>query len=284
MQQFSSHFEYPLRLSGFVRSFMVAKDMAVVRMDEESRERLLKIRDIKFDDNGLLIGFTPLPGCVFGGTHTSDFNENFTFISSNYILLAPDPTRAQDFNLCLKLLQDSASAIHIGYKLDGTTAITTIPSYFGKRASRIDIQEISKIRKLIPIIERKRVEPKVALMTQIFLYALSTRLRDESRFLELSVILEMLLLPKQEAELAYRFSLRMAKLSNTLFSEDTRVALQAARRIYNTRSKIVHTGSSKELDEALPQAILYARRLFLAYLETPDLFTNESLDDLCVGA
>jgi hypothetical protein len=49
--------------------------------------------------------------------------------------------------------------------------------------------------------------------------------------LELSVILEMLLLPKQEVELSYRFSLRLAKLTQKLFGDDPKGTFEAGKKI-----------------------------------------------------
>jgi hypothetical protein len=119
-------------------------------------------------------------------------------------------------------------------------------------------------------------------MTDKYLYATSFGLGNESRFLEMAIILEMLLLPKNQQELSYRFSLRMANLAAAHLGENKQDAFTTAKHIYRIRSNLVHSGHDKDVEGIFPRALDYARQLLRLYLDSRDTFMDEALDKLCL--
>ena len=108
--------------------------------------------------------------------------------------------------------------------------------------------------------------------------------RNESRCIELSIILEMLLLPKASAELSYRFALRLAKLASTQFGESSQEWFKKGQQIYKTRSRLVHSGQDDSLEANTELVEETARRLLALYVRTPGLFDESGLDALCIAA
>ena len=106
--------------------------------------------------------------------------------------------------------------------------------------------------------------------------------RPATRFVEVSTLLEMLLLPKQSTELGFRFALRLAKLGGRLGYIDPVETFQKAKTLYAIRSKLVHSGSDDRLVQYQELAYEYARRLLTMYLFSPSDFAEDALDQLCI--
>jgi hypothetical protein len=129
----------------------------------------------------------------------------------------------------------------------------------------------------------RRGDKKFALMSDIFLYAMSDAPRKESRCIELSVILEMLLLPKASTELSYRFALRLAKLATKYLGESGADWFKRGKTIYETRSRLVHSGSYEKLSVVADDIHETARLLLAMYVENPAIFEEDCLDALCIS-
>ncbi len=72
-------------------------------MDDETKTRLLRIEDAKYNESGKLISFTSLPDCLFSDSIGPEIDEIDEFCSSNYVLIAPSLERAKEFDFALKL-------------------------------------------------------------------------------------------------------------------------------------------------------------------------------------
>ena len=112
---------------------------------------------------------------------------------------------------------------------------------------------------------------------------MSKHVQQEGRFIEIAIILEMLLLPESSTELSYRFRLRLAKLASKLFALNVNDVYRDAKKIYKTRSKLVHSGSDSDIEDVSQMAFPLTRELLLAYLRNKDTFTDASLEALCVS-
>ncbi len=276
--------EFPFRLNSVLPEFEVAEDLHVRQMNSEAKSRLLRIEDPQYTEDGKLTKFTSLPGCLFSGDIGPDIDEIDEFCSSNYMLIAPSPERAKEFNFALKLVGPSASALYIGFKTT-TPARYFIgpPCFFGRLALPVEEREAAELVTLVQLIERARTDKKLQTMREIYMHALTRDRRKESRFIELAIILEMLLLPSSSAELSYRFSLRLAKFMEKLRGESISDVFKLARRIYTTRSRLVHAGADNDLDDIAPVAYDYVRILLAAYLHDRQQFQEERLDELCLS-
>ena len=276
--------EFPFRLRSALAQFSVAEDLHVQRMDDGAKDRLLRIQDAEYTEEGKLTKFTQLPGCMFSGEIGPDIDELDEFCSSNYMLIAPSPERAKEFNFALKLLGNSASALYIGFKTTTPAKyFLGTPCYFGRSALAVEARDAPQLVELVKLIEGARADKKLQTMREIYMHALTKNRRKESRFIELAIILEMLLLPASSAELSYRFSLRLAKFMSKHTGQPVGDVFQLARRIYTTRSRLVHVGADNNIDDIAPTAFDYVRILLVAYLHDRGSFREDSLDQLCLG-
>lgn len=275
--------EFPFRLSSDLIEIGVAKDMQVRRMDDETKARLLRIENAQYNENGQLSHFTSLSGCLLSVPLSPSLDIYDEFCSSNYVLIAPSSERAAEFNFALKLAGNSCSCLYIGYEPPGSTFFLAPSHYFGHSALVVTQEEAKNLSKLLVQVEQGRSDKKLQLMFDIYLHALSPKLRKESGFIEVAVILEMLLLPSSSAELSYRFSLRLAKLMSQHFGESITEVFEHGRRTYKTRSNIVHGGSDHQLKDVALIAYNYARILLAIYLDDKTLFQEVNLDALCLS-
>lgn len=273
--------EFPFRLQSSLTEIAIADDMLVRQMDDKTKARLLHIENVQYNENGKLSQFTSLPGCIFSISASIDIDEEFC--SSNYVLVAPSSERAREFNFALKLAGNSCSSLYIGYDPNGITHFLHPPCYFGQSALIVTQDEAPCLAKLVEQIAQARGDKRLKMMQDIYMHALTLGPRNESRFLEIAIILEMLLLPSSSQELSYRFGLRLAKVMDKLFSSSLTVVFERGRSIYGTRSRLVHSGNDNRLDAIAPIAYDYARTLLAAYLDDSTLFDDANLDALCLG-
>jgi len=275
--------EFPFRLKSELSNFSVAAELSVNSMDDNDKVRLLKIEKTRYNEEGKLTGFTSLPGCLFSDEIGPDIDKIDEFCSSNFILTAPSLERAKEFNFALKLAGNSSSALYIGFKTTTPAQyFLNPPCFFGKCTLVFNEEHVNALATLIGRIERARGDKKLQTMHEIYIHALGMERRKESRFIEIAIILEMLLLPSQSAELSYRFSLRLAKLMNKLTGESANDVFKLAKRIYTTRSHLVHAGYDEKLDEVWPVAHNYVRILLAEYLNDKTIFEESRLDELCL--
>jgi hypothetical protein len=246
--------KFPLRLRSEVDDVSLADDIQLHRLDDSARRRLLGIGEMKFDELGKVVSFISYDDSFFGrfmGPSLDEFDELY---SSNYVVSVPNPSRAKDVNFVLKLLGESCTSLFIGGTDVGSKHFLSAPCYAGETPLFIGADELDSARTFLALRAKATKDSKLALMIEMYLYAQSNAPRAESRFIELSVILEMLLLPTSSTELSYRFALRMAKLLHRTHREHAPKTFDAARIIYKTRSKLVHSGRDPNLAAVLPLA------------------------------
>lgn len=275
--------EFPFRLNSNIDEIDLTEDVCVVRMDDEAKARLLQIENAKYDENGRLISFKQLTGCLFPKNIASSATILSEFCSSNYVLRTTSTEKASEFNLALKLFDNSCSSLYIGFTSNGSMHFQTPPCYFGQSALVVTQKNYTDLAKIMREAAAGRADEKLQTMVDIYTHAMSLGLRKESRFVEIAVVMEMLLLPSHSAELAYRFSLRLAKIMGKLLRQPPADGFEHGKSIYKTRSHLVHNGKDKKLEVIAPIAYNYARILLTAYLDDRTLFEEERLDALCLS-
>jgi len=144
-------------------------------------------------------------------------------------------------------------------------------------------EEVNSLKNIVFQIHNNHDDNLFQIMSDIYMHAMSDKIRPESRFIELSIILEMLLLKTKAAEVSYRFSLRLAKFMWKYFDYSVKEVFENSKDIYTTRSNIAHAGEDKKLEINTPIAHEYVRKLLSKYLEDKTLFCNEKLNELCLG-
>jgi hypothetical protein len=273
--------EFPLRLIAELPDLRLADDIWIRPIDAAARERILGIKDVVLDENGRLKSFVSMslnPSAIVG----PELDHYDQLYSSNYVASVPTHEDAVHLNFALKLLAPSCSALFIGHEETGTKHFLSPPCYYGDSPLTIGEPAIKALSHLLTL-RRRSKNPKLALMAEMFLYAMSTAPRKESRFVELSIILEMLLLPISSTELSYRFALRMAKFLARHWAADPAESFKVAQQIYKTRSRLVHTGRDDALEGIGPKIEEMVRMLLTKYLSNPELFEDNALDDLCIA-
>ena len=280
----TKHIVYPLRLRSDFNTFKLNNNLRVRRMSLADKERFLKIKNPIYDADENLKSWQPLEGCLIDIKLLSGeyFGVSMEFCSSNYMLIAANADIARAFNFAIKIISDSKSGIYMGFR-NGDRFFFYPPTYYGSEGPlRVEKTTTTKVKKLINQIESAHKDNTLLTIIDMFHLATSPSLRDESRFIELTIILEMLLLPSQSQELRYRFSLRMAKLLNKLYKGPLEATYEKAQDIYDIRSRLVHSGKHRKCKAMLPIAFEYTRLLVSAYLENKDMFTDDNLNKLCL--
>lgn len=266
--------EFPLRLVSDLDEMCLAENVCIRRIDDASRTRILGIEKVVFDKNGRLKSYVSRSDVgPLGALVGPDLDLYDQLYSSNYVATLPAHEDASHLNFALKLLGPSCSSLFIGFEQPGTKHFLSPPCYYGDTPLAIGALEAKTLSRLLAL-KRNSKDPKLELMAEMFLYAFSVAPRKESRFVELSIILEMLLLPKSSTELSYRFALRMAKFLAKHWAADQIESFKIAQQIYKTRSRLVHSGRDESLPQIVPKIEETVRQLLTTYLTNPDLFED----------
>src|SRR5439155_23539343 len=104
--------------------------------------------------------------------------------------------------------------------------------------SQVGPNDAAPLRKLLNALRKARGDKRLALVLRRFDSAYSRYDRADS-LIDLWIAFEALLIPKDNAELSYRASLRIARLLDT-DAYGRKRAFREARDSYKTRSKVVH--------------------------------------------
>lgn len=275
-------FEYPFRLRSTSKGFEVIPEISVRPIEPNDRQALLGIKDVTLDDQGRLKSFSTVSresSERLVGPNGDDFDQLY---ASNFVLSAPTYEKARIFTLVLKLMAPSCSALFVGKNRKGATQYISPPSYLGQDPLTIRYEDIPRMKLICQQVTDRWTDTKLKLMAPMYLYATSRHLRRETRFMELSVVLEMLLLPKASTELSYRFALRYSRLLHLLDGTDLDEAFAVGRLIYRVRSGVVHSGAHDDIDEAMDACLRGVRRLLEKYVEDPIVFADANLDRLCL--
>ena len=277
-------FVYPLSLAEPADGVVLSPNLQLRKMEEGDRIHLFGIKDVKWTEEGRLAGMAPAGG---RNDFAPFFDPNvYALWASNHLLVANDDEAADDFNLVIKLLGCTRTCLSVGYGGDGRYGARRIirPTYFGEGLLRIDAHVVEQIRMYLPLIRSRSGDSKFGLMREIWLNAQAGELRRETQFVEVTTLLEMLFLPKENSELSFRFSLRMAKMAASLGVGETRDVFNKAKTLYSIRSNLVHSGRDKRIEEYSELIFNYARLFMGAYIKHPELFDATELDKLCVDS
>lgn len=274
--------EFPIRLVCEAEQLRLAEDVVLTAMTEGSRLRLLGIEKAEFDEHGRINSYVSRGADPFSDFIGPDLDSYDQLYSSNYVASVPNIDVARDLNFALKLADASCTSLFVGKGRSGSTSFIYPPCYYGSQPLTVAEETAENLSTLL-MVKRTSAMPKLKLIADMLLYAMSVAPRNESRFIELSVILEMLLLPTASSELSYRFALRLAKFSAKYFGADATEVFAAGQMMYRTRSRLVHAGRDADLQLVAPLVEDAVRKLVAKYMEDPRLFDEAALDALCIS-
>lgn len=275
-------YQFPLHLECDLLEFNIANDLIIKRIDAETREKLFGIENLKKTEKGY--SFNQLHGYqeINAGFLTSFL---LTEKLSNYILLTEDSSQANELNFALKLIGNSSTTLYTGFGASSSRSYVSLCSYDQKLPPlKITEQEVELLEKLVTQIHSSyRTDKKFQILMDTYLHAMFHGIRAASRFIEFSIILEMLLLPERiDKDIAKHFRNRLAKFMTMHFNYPKKEALNHGYQIYETRSNIVHSGEdkNKRFESTTKIAHEYIRNLLIKYLEDKSLFSNDKLNAL----
>lgn len=286
---------FPILLKSKFKTTKINKNILIKRIDAKDCQEVLGIKDVRFEFNtdGMIkkISYSTNPRQSFRSymPYFRDPLININLSLTNFVLVVNALAEAEKFQQALKLISPySYSGISIGFGktnfMYGVFYIEPTP-YYGKEIFELGKESKRSLSKIIAKLTDLKSDRKLFMILKKYLYALSSENLPESlRFLELAIILEMLLLPNNDKEtLSYKFRLRFAKLFKKYDPKsDIEELYKDGKRIYDIRSKIVHKGSDDRAKKFLDELIRYSQSAILAYIEDTSLFTESTLERICL--
>jgi hypothetical protein len=285
----SDQIQFPLRLRCELPEASLGSGVSIRAMTADDRPRLLGIKSATLDQDGRLKSYVADKVDPLFSPMGPNIDRYDQLYSSNYVATVPSRQEAKNLNLSFKLLARSCTSLWIGTSGDTNRVghsrhFLEPPCYFGSDPLNFDAASVQEIAELLSACRALEDDKKFTVMADIFLYAMSDAPREESRCIELSVVLEMLLLPKASTELSYRFALRLAKLAAKQLDESSKDWFARGQQIYKTRSRLVHSGQDEKLEQTAGLIQETSRLLLAMYVRKPGLFHEASLDALCIAA
>lgn len=265
----------------------------ILRIDRPRLRNALGLSEVTFDQNGNINGIVAPWNSMWGiwMSHFRGLDPNVGLIahSSGHVLVTDTIDTAQTIGAAMKLANDTSSGPFVAFSeprrgISPNVYYLGPCPYWGGSAIALRRTELSRIRRLVSAIKTRGKEQKLRTMLAKFMYAQSREAPSlVSRYFDLSVVLEMLFLPKQTNELAYRFQLRIAKWFEQHTGANVEEVASMAKDIYRRRSHIAHQGSADVTGSNLDTLRNICRDALRAYVLDASTFTDTYLDDLCLG-
>jgi hypothetical protein len=290
---------FPLQLKSSSRIIKIGTNVFIKRIDDISCQKALGIRGIvyNFDEDGRITRLSHEKGSIAMFALHMPALVDRRLISSrlltinylNYVLVVNTLEEAKNFQHALKLINyRTKSGISVGFSYtSGGHLLSFIhpEPYFGKEIFEPSSANVKLLSKIMNQLLKMQGDDKLQLILQKYQYALSSEgLINSQRFLELSIILEMLLLPDANVELSYHFRLRFAKLFSKYHEGDgdTDELYRKGKILYDMRSNIVHKGSDRRIEDNIDILKGFTQRAIRLYLSDAFIFTEKNLDNLCL--
>jgi len=282
---------YPISIDSNYKEIKIAHNLLIRKITDEEVAFLFNMKNREFTKEGRLeknsmAGVIPL----FDFSLTQSVMTNTTRIfDSTYILITEDSADVPTFfNRAIKLYSPGRTGVLFGFvSTEKEKAMYYLhPNPYYRNGGVAILKTKSQINELIKIYEKvreKKSDDFFTLMMELYLNAISgEKFRNETRFLDLMTILEMLYLPKGNSELQFRLALRIAKMMKKCYGDNLKKVFESINDnktgLYAIRSKIIHDGKSAKLtDEKREELMELARKSLLIYIEDSNEFTDESL-------
>lgn len=259
-------------------------------IEQIERQNYFNISNVEIDENGRVIGASyhhaKAMNCWYD--HAFDFINMSSIDSlkaSNFFLIVPDKETAKNVIFAIKLIENTATNITIGHIWDKDNfgiKLLFYPYNHGKGIFNIDNHEV-ELMQLFSKIEKFNSKKKLSLLRDKFLNSLS--MEKEHRFLELAIILEILFTEQAFKEVSYKFRFRFANLLTkklNITNSDRKDIFEFGKEKYEIRSKIVHSGHDKRVNNVIEKLEEYTRKVLIYFINEPKVFNSQELDSLCL--
>lgn len=283
---------FPITITSSRKSIKLSGSAYLMRIDDTRCRKVLGIQEVVLTETGSVSEVSHEDNAPW---HTwmmylrrNNPTHDLAVFQTNFLLSVSSRRQAILIGFAMKLLDGTRSGPFIGFSDMRTSQFTiqflNLCPYWGGDFLSLGRAEIKILRTLVEQLERSHGDKRLDTVIEKFCYAESAGVPSTAlRFLELSVVLEMLFLPKATSELSYRFQLRVAKWFSRHYHEDVRVVTDHAKRIYALRSKIAHTGTAEVTDEDMNTIRRIARMALRKFVLKSSLFDDKYLDELCLA-
>ncbi|MBI5556324.1 MAG: hypothetical protein HY885_01650 [Deltaproteobacteria bacterium] len=279
---------FPLTIASTKKSIRLADSISRLRVDSARVRKLIGIREVTLSGTGLVSSISYKKNaawntwCIY--LRGNLLSHNIRIQQTNFVLATSTQDDAILVSFAIKLMTGTLSGPYIGFSEDqNSIQFLHFRPYWGGHFLKLEQSEINCLRKLLAALLKFKEKAILTTIIELYRYAESADVSSRSlRFLQLAIILEMLFLPSQQAELSYRFQLRVAKWFNRFYKDDVRVIADKAKSIYDMRSKIAHHGQARISDNDMNCVRDFTRRALRKYVVDPSTFSDSYLNDLCL--
>lgn len=285
------YFYYPLTITSDLNSISLNKSLVLRKITDYEIKTFFGIENRKLSKNYFLESCNTIQGSYYplGDVAYHILANTYSIFSSNYVLVSQKGTQdAQLFNWVLKLLLSGRSGVHIGFNSKSPALEFIHPNPYFKvlEISSLNKNDEKELKSLFLKIQRLSSNSLFKLLLDLYLSSISGNvIRDETRFVDLMTVLEILYLGNNEGELKYRLSIRIAKTFSSYYEENPQATFDVFNKVlYKIRSEIVHTGRSKSFtSEELKTLIEFVRKSLLLFVKDPEIYKSENLNTLVLS-
>ena len=284
---------FPLTIGSTKQVIRLCKNANLMRVDFEDCSEIVGKDQLKFDEDGFLVGYRNLTslhaGMLPGRINLSSFEFGVRFQCANFLLVTSEREYAEMLQFTMQLLGPCIGGPILGYadpRVKSQYVYLRHTHYWplgGGTFLKCDSEGERRLIDLFGNVERMWKQAKLRTMAEWFTYAEADHVPTlDGRFLALAIVCEMLLLPEQTQELSYRFKLRFAKIFAQIENADVTESYARAGVFYKTRSAIAHKGTANVRTPLLNELRTSARTLLLTYIQDPSKFDEATLDAMCL--
>jgi len=272
------------------------KNIKIRKMTPKEKEDFFGIKKVDFGikNNAIFINQVHLSKTTSGRygynkmrwRHLMDGTENI-FVSNYVVEISSDDDIddiVKNLNLSFNILNPTNTRCYLNFKQNDTSVgffmefeKTSINLGYLNFAKKEDLKNLSAIYKKI-----NQLKKRERLKFELFMEGMHSQTSDELKFLSLVIALENMFLPGQSGELKFKFSLRIAKMTDgKIAKKNKKEVYDTVGKIYAIRSSIVHDGYSKNLTSAMyAQTINILWVALVEYLNAPKNFEEKYLTDI----
>jgi hypothetical protein len=270
-----------IEIPDFNRSIFIDK-FRIRRIREIEQRKYLGVSNVKLNDNGNLIGCTH---------HFQSDSVRDPVLSSMDLLKIQGSQYIIECNVdyyMSKRLSDLLLAFRL-YRPGGIyapliihpnkAAIQYVHPLFNEDREKYSVkkQEFREIRRIYNLIICSR-NSKLPLISERFNNAIGYRTDQKNSFIDFVTILEAIFLNNAFQELSFRFALYTSFILSNKLGE--KVDFNDMKKIYTTRSELVHSGKSKNYNNGTYEKTKqYTRKLLLWYIKKKAK-TNMAIDEM----
>jgi len=294
---------YPFLTKTRAKTIHLNDGVSIEALDQAKRKQYFGINKINYD-------FSDGPPCF--GINNVSYYKNFqgafsrklastwmifedhgSLFASNQVLRIDEGQQEESvkekLNLALNLVSPTSTHCWVGFSDSDKNSISFGPNKYRSGVfNYIDLNSVNtkRLKQIYLLVDANSANQKLDVVADFYVRGLHSDTNLEARFLLMAIALEALILGDENQELKYKFSLRLSLLAKRYYYKKTpkQELYELASLIYKIRCDIAHNGFSKKLDNAAFWSLIdVTRRSINLYLESPEIFSDSTMDELVLG-